>query len=475
MRIVLVRPPSSIAPMGDSGAQHHPIGLALLCAVLERAGHIAEIVDYEVEPFTMDLILGHNPDVVGITAMTATVGMAYQIGASLKRSRPDLPVILGGVHATAIPEACLAQAGDAVDALVLGEGEERLPRVLARIGSGEGFQDLEGVAWKEADAVRVTPPRGFIEDLDSLPFPDRAKIRMGLYRRASSPGFARTFLRITEMFTSRGCPCQCVFCCAGALSGRRTRFRSPENVVEEMRLCIERFGIEHFTINDDTFIAETSRTEEFCRRVALLGVTWSCETRVNSASLDLLRSLKKAGCRKVSFGVESGSPRILEKIKKGITIRMVEEAFRNGRRAGLLRTAFVQVGTHPDETQEDIDQTWQLVRRIEPDFLIVSIATPFPGTELYALMKDRGLIIAEDWSNYTHFSPRPSWRTLHFSPSRLVSLQRTMLRRFYLRPGTLLRKLAATRSVGQLLYQISAGISILRMPRRRPAGGKPDS
>jgi len=474
LRIVLVRPPSSLTPMGDSAAQHHPVGLALLCAVAERAGHTAEIVDYEVMPLNAGRILSLGPDVVGITAMTATVGMAYRIGARLKRVRPDLPVILGGVHATVIPEVCLAQAGDSIDALVLGEGEERLPIVLARIGSGEGFQGLEGVAWKEAGTVRIDPPRGFIEDLDTLPFPDRTKIRMELYRQASSPGFSRTFLRITEIFTSRGCPYHCVFCSAGVLSGRRTRFRSPENVAEEMRLCIGRFGIQHFTINDDNFIAETSRTEEFCRRVAPLQVTWSCETRVNSATLDLLTSLRKAGCRKVSFGVESGSPRILEKIRKGITIRMVEDAFRHGRRAGLLRSGFFQVGAHPEETREDLRLTWQLVRRIDPDFLIVSIATPFPGTELYRQMKDRGLILDEDWSNYTHFTPCPSWRTLHFSPTQLVSLQRTMLRRFYLRPGTLFKRLAATRSLGQLLYQISAGISILRMPHTRPVRGKPE-
>lgn len=228
---------------------------------------------------------------------------------------------------------------------------------------------------------------------------------------------------------------------------------------------MRQFGIQHFTINDDNFIALSSRTETFCRRIQPLSVTWSCETRVNSVDLDLLRNLRAAGCRKVSFGVESGSPRILEKIKKGISVQEVEVAFRSSRKAGLLRTGFFQIGSHPDEEREDVRLTLQLIRRIDPDFLVVTIATPFPGTELYREMKNRGLILKEDWDNYRHFTPCPSWRTEHFSPAELVSLQKRALRGFYLRPRTLLRRLAAVRSIGELLYQVSAGRTLLRMLR----------
>lgn len=467
MKIVFVRPPSSLTPMGASASQHHPVGLALLCAVAERAGHTTDIVDYEVVPFEMNHILGKRPDVVGITAMTATIEQAYRIGRNLKTVQPNLPVILGGVHATVIPEACLAQAGDSIDALVIGEGERRLLELLERFRSGGDFRGLDGVAWKEKGEVQVNPAHGFIEDLDRLPFPDRRKIQMERYRQASSPGFARGFLRITEIFTSRGCPHNCIFCSAALLSGKRGRFRSAGNVTEEMHLCIKDFGIQHFTINDDTFIADTIRLEDFCRHVQPLSITWSCETRVNTVNPELLKVIRKAGCRKVSFGVESGSPRILERIRKGISIHMVEDAFRYSREAGLLRTGFFQIGSHPEEEMEDVRLTWKLIRRIDPDFLVVSIATPFPGTELYRTVKNRGLILREDWPNYCQFTSSPSWRTEHFSPKQIVFLQRKMLRQFYLRPRTIVRRLLATRSLDELVYQLSAGLSVLRMVRKR--------
>jgi len=241
-------------------------------------------------------------------------------------------------------------------------------------------------------------------------------------------------------------------------------------VAEEMHRCMKEFGIEHFTINDDNFIQDPNRTERFCRRVGPLGVTWSCESRVTSVHPDLLKALREAGCRKISFGVESGSARILEKTRKGVSIQAVEEAFRYSRDAGLLRTGFFQVGTHPEEDGEDIRLTWKLIRRIDPDYLVVSIATPFPGTELYRVMTNRNLILRHDWANYRHFTSSPSWRTHHFSPKELVSLQRRMLRRFYLSPRTIWRRLRATRSATQLAYQISAGLSILRMPRKEAPG-----
>jgi len=430
-------------------------------------------VDYEVMPYDPDLVLREDPDVVGLTAMTPTVDRAFEIGRRIKRVRPGLPVLLGGVHATLLPEETLRRADGSVDALVLGEGERHLPGLLERIGAGAPLEGLDGLAWREDSRIRVIPPADFIEDLDALPFPDRGRIRMELYRRPSSPGFSREDLRITELFTSRGCPCSCTFCAAPLLSGKRVRFRSVENVAAEMAQCMANHGIEHFTLNDDNFIAEEERVHGFCRTVRPLAVTWSCETRVNLATPEILRAMVEAGCRKVSFGVESGSPRILRKIKKGISLDRVAEAFHNARAAGLLRTGFFQVGTHPDETDDDIRLTWELIRRVDPDFIAVAIATPFPGTELHRTMKQQGLILNEDWSNYSHFPRHPSWRTHHFSPRKIVAVQKKLTRRFYLRPRSILRQLRSIRSLGQLRYQLSAGLSILKMVG--PRGGNTPS
>jgi radical SAM superfamily enzyme YgiQ (UPF0313 family) len=463
MKALLVRPPNTLGGLSRTTSLHHPNGLALLAAVLEQAGHAAEIVDYEVMPHDPDLILRQQPDVVGITAMTPTIKSAYEIAAQLKAARPALPIVLGGVHATILPERCLAESGGAVDAVIIGEGEERLPRLLDVLRGRESFANLEGVAWRDSGEIRIIPRRGWIENLDALPFPDRDKLRMELYDQSSSPGFSRRFLRITEIFTSRGCVHNCIFCSAALLSGKRVRFRSIDNVVAEMELCVRRYGIQHFTISDDNFAFSSSRVRQFCAAVQWLGVTWTCETRADTVDRTLLHQMRQAGCRKVSFGVEAASPEGMARVKKGLSPEAVENVFAWAREAGIKRTAFFQVGSHPEETEKDVEAIEKLLQRMAPDYAVITIATPYPGSELHQLMKARNLILSDDWSQYRPFSDSPCWRTVAFSPQQLVRFQRRLIRRFYLRPRTILHHLLGVRSFAELGYLLAAAFSILRL------------
>jgi anaerobic magnesium-protoporphyrin IX monomethyl ester cyclase len=463
MKVVLVRPPSILGDLRRTTSLHHPIGLALLAAVLEQAGHQSEIVDYEVMPLDAELILRHSPDVVGITAMTPTVSSAYGIAAKLKSFRHDLPVVLGGVHATLLPERSLEESGGCVDVAVIGEGEKRLPRVLDALAGKTAFEDLEGAAWRSEGQIRSVPRREWVEDLDALPFPDRDKIRMDLYDQTSSPGFSRRFLRITEIFTSRGCTYDCIFCSAALLSGKRIRRRSIGKVIEEMELCAGKYGIQHFTISDDNFAFSTDRVRQFCDKAARLGVTWTCETRVNSVDRDLLERMSKAGCRKVSFGIETASPEGMMRVQKKLHPEEIENAFAWARKAGITRAAFFQVGVHPDETAEDIFSIEKLLRRIDPDYLVVSLATPYPGTELRRLMAERNFIFSDDWTQYRAFTDSPVWRTALFSPEQLVLLQRRLIRRFYFHPRRILRHFLSIRSFGEFLYAAAAAFSLLRL------------
>jgi len=230
-----------------------------------------------------------------------------------------------------------------------------------------------------------------------------------------------------------------------------------------MSLCIRKYHIGHFTISDDNFVSSRSRTLEFCDRVQPLGITWTCESRVNTVDRALLLRMYRAGCRKMSFGVEVATQDGLARVKKGFAPAAAESAFAWAREAGIKRMAFFQVGSHPDETMAEIKEIERLYRRLDPDYVVVAIATPYPGTELRRRMQDRNLILSDDWSQYRPFTRLPCWRTVNFSSDQLVSIQTKLIHRFYFRPRTILRHLLTVRSLGEFRYLVAAGFSLLRL------------
>jgi radical SAM superfamily enzyme YgiQ (UPF0313 family) len=279
---------------------------------------------------------------------------------------------------------------------------------------------------------------------------------------AGAPGgLDATLHRSTEIFTTRGCPEACIFCASKITFGRTVRFRSAGNVLAEVDECMERWGYRHFTIEDDTFTYRPERLREICEGLKERGVSWDCDTRVNAVTSKMLEMMAACGCKKVAFGVESGSPRILKLIKKGITVEQIERAFAWSRAAGLITTAFIVIGSHPSETPQDLEMTVRLIRDIDPDLLAVAIAVPFPGSELEHLMRERGLILSEQWEKYTHIHSTPCWRTEHFTPQQLVSLQIRIFRRFFLRPRFIMKTLKKALSWRGLRYYSRSLFQIL--------------
>jgi radical SAM superfamily enzyme YgiQ (UPF0313 family) len=191
------------------------------------------------------------------------------------------------------------------------------------------------------------------------------------------------------------------------------------------------------------------------------GLSWDCDTRVNVVTPDMLRMMADAGCRKVAFGVESGSPRILSKLEKGITVEQVRKAFAWAHEAKLITTAFFIIGGHPDETREDLDMSVRLIREIDPDLMAVAIAVPFPGTELERIMRERNLIFSEQWEKYTHIHSKPCWRTDNFSPEDLVKLQNQLFRRFFLRPHFIMKTMKKAMSRQGLRYYSRSLLQII--------------
>jgi len=460
MKLALVRPPEPMLSIASEVCQH-PINLAQLAAyVRERLGVEVEIWDYGVGRYRPEHLRAQlarfAPEAVGFTAMTPIVKSAARLAQVVKEANRDTVTVVGGPHLSAIPERTLAEF-PAFDVGVIGEGEQALADICQAIQRGDGTpRGLAGTVYRENGEIKLGPQREMLANLDALPFPARDLIDFSLYQGSSSPGLSSKLRNITELFTSRGCPVHCFFCGSYVTHRGKVRFRSARHVLDEVRECVERYGVDHFTIDDDTFTYGRERLTEICRGLREIGVSWDCDSRVNNVDEDLLRLMAESGCVKIAFGVESGSPRMLELVRKRITIEQIENAFRASRRAGILTSAFIMIGSHPSETPEEFEQTFRLMLRIKPDFVMVYVAVPYPGTDLNRAMAEDGLIESEDWDEYDIVRGEPVWHTHHFSSADLIRLQRGMYRRIYLRPGFVWRKLKLLRSMDDLRYLAGA-------------------
>lgn len=462
MKILLVRPFSSMGDRVGAHSLQHPIGLCLLAAVAREAGARVGFVDCEVEPMSpaafSRAVADEKPDLIGFTAMTPVIEQAARMAAVAKKTLPSVKTIVGGAHASAMPVETLKEFG-AFDVAATGEGELKLLRFAEQIDGGNWGASLPGCAMKKDDEIidftAIDAPQ---VDLDALPLPARDLLKLELYGGATTPGFPQAAKKATVIFTTRGCASNCIFCASAAVFGRRLRYRPIQAVVEEVRRCKADFGFAHFTIDDDAFTFDRSRVTEFCRSAAPLGITWDCDARVGHVDEEMLAEMARSGCRKVAYGVESGSSEILKKIKKGITIEQIRAAFAATKKAGILSCAFILVGQHPDETREDVEMTRKLISEIVPDLISVAVATPFPGTELRGLMERENLLATAPWRAYNQaFTGRPFTRTKSLSPDDLFKLRGELLRGFFLRAGYIVKRLSRLRSLPELAYWMRAG------------------
>jgi radical SAM superfamily enzyme YgiQ (UPF0313 family) len=467
MKIALVHPPEPIKSIASAVTQH-PINLASLAAWLLRDGHDVRIWDYGVDPYDDEAFLarvaGYAPDLVGFSCMTPLIKNGGRMAARLKERFPGVHTVVGGPHVSAIPEPTLHEF-PGFDLGVIGEGEATIAEVAAQLAAKGDVAGVAGTVHRCAPggAIVVEAPRALIGDLDTLPYPARHLIDFKKYEAySSSPGVHGKDLRITQMFTSRGCPVKCIFCASHVTHRNKVRFRSAAHVLGEVRECVEKYGIQHFTIDDDTFTYGKKRLLEVCEGLREIGIAWDCDSRVDSVSPEILRTMAASGCKKIAFGVESGSPRVLELIQKRITVERVEDAFRWANEAGLITSAFIMIGSHPDESPEDVEQTYRLIKRIRPDYVLVYVAVPYPGTALHAIMRERGLIATEDWNEYDIVRTVPKWRTTHFGPDALVANQKRMYRRIYFHPWFIWRKLASIHSLSDLAYFVEATKAFVR-------------
>lgn len=388
-------------------------------------------------------ITGFAPDVIGISAMTATFPAACRLVKIARELLPAVKIVLGGRHPSALPELSLQQSQ--ADIVVIGDGEETFCDLLNNI---DDPATVSGTAWRDsAGDIHRSRPRVSHKQIDDFPMPviESDLSRYGFEDRSNSDIFTWSLL------TARGCPFQCVYCA----TDHQVRFRSVENVMNEIRTVKQKYGITHFCFEDDTFSLKRDRMEEMCRALAAEKVKWTCVTRVDTLDEDLVKLMKDSGCTQVYIGIETGSATTLKAIRKNIEIAQVENALRLFKKYDLLAMGFFIIGFHW-EKPEDMDATIRLIRRLPLDSFQLNIATPLPGTALFQDLLNSGRLdpATIDWSqlhqgslnmNFSDF-PQEKWEKmiLHFQHQAFRLLKkrylRLMIRRFLKEPTTVLRK-----------------------------------
>lgn len=402
-RVILVYPPSR--------TQNHascPVGLLMLAAVLEHHGYEIHLLDacaagnQQNADQIVEKIRLLNPDVVGITLVTPLVRTAYELAGRLAAT--GVKLIAGGPHATLLPEEPLRNGFQAV---VSGEGEltivEAIEAVLGRIPK----ESVKGMVWLNGTGRPCrNEPRPVIADLDILPFPARHLVDPGDYGRKDAVGL------YGNIFSSRGCPARCAYC-AGGLFGKRFRFRSADNVLDEITQVTQQFGTSHFHFVDDSMAQDRNRVMQICQGLMdrKLPITWSMMTRIDSIDEPLLEMAKKSGCIRIDYGIESGHAETLKRIHKPHTIDMVRKIVPLTARYGIEPCVFFILG-FPWEGPEETQSTFRLMKELSPYVrqfhpAIASILIPFPATEIYEKYKDQYGF--QDWwlsSNRTYDAPR---------------------------------------------------------------------
>lgn len=437
------------------------LGIAYLAAVSEQRGDSVRVYDGDVEDTDLQRVLrDFEPEVVGITANTTQIKGAWRDAAIVKDWR-DVPVVLGGPHPTVLPEESLQQG--TVDVVVRSEGEgtwREFCDVLAGCWvSGMPFRSSSSGLWPENGPVlgevkglsyrlpdgRVVhnEERSPLEtaDLEALPYPAYHLLRMDRYTNLQ-PTLDHVEGPSLPIMTSRGCPYRCSYC--AQVWRRGWRLRSPEDVVREWRWLIEENGAAEIGVLDDSFNIDRQRVHDICDLLIeqnLNHVPWIMINGIRANLVDekLLGHMRQAGCIRTAFGVESGNQEILDSvIHKHLTLDQVRRAFRAAKAVGMETIGFFIVGL-PGETEETMDETIRFACELDPVVANFSIATPFPGTEMYRTVQEKGRLLVEDYDDFVFFEGKARFE-MDGLPAELVERKwKEAYRRFYLRPRRVAR------------------------------------
>ena len=466
MKILFLVPPetisleSSVPKALEGGKGYYPkLGLLYVAAYYEReTGNRPVFIDCPPENVSQEELSRRvkeiQPDMVAMSIMTFNLLDALHTARILKRDHPNLKICLGGPHVNLYPKETLHQSE--IDYVVFGEGEKIFASLIQALESSHTLKSIKGLGWKENGKGHINPAETELLDLNELPFPARHLVDVSSYKHIIGEG--RQFFTIQA---TRGCPAACSFC-----DIRKTKFRvrSPESVVNEIQQLVE-MGVDAVFFVDDTITIDKKNVLEICDLIVKrnIKIHFKISARVDTINKEVIRALKKAGCYRIHYGIESASPKHLKYLQKGQTPEKVERASKMTRDAGMGFFAYMMIGiTH--ETKEEMFATVDFAKKLKPDYAQFSICTPYPKVELYYQMIHEGIVPEDYWQE---FAENPSadfkikfWNK-DFSEEELRDLQDECHARFYRSPTYLMKQITKLRSWSDFTAKARMGTRIL--------------
>lgn len=463
-KVMLIYPPGKLYQRGEDRCQLNinessansmracnDLGYA--SAVLKKRGYKIFLKDYQSEKADINDLLNdvkkEAPDVVFLSTTNATVFSDIEIIRQIKNQKNDIVFILKGAIFFDCDENLLSKIDTKlVDYLIGGEEEFIIGDLIdCHFNDTEKIPKLSSLFYQKDGKFVKTENHSFCEDLDSLPFPDRAEMNNDLYVMPD------TGEKLATIATSRGCPSSCIYCLSPHISGKKIRFRSAENIIKELEECYFKFGIKNFFFKADTFTINPEWTTDLCEKIIksdLYGkINWVANSRVNTINPQMLSLMKKAGCSLIAFGLESGSDESLQKMKKNTTTEQNYQAVKMAKQAGLATFGFYVIG-FPWEDFSHFELTRKAMLKNNTDFIEVHLATPFVGTEFYEMLHQEGRISDEIYGK-SHFE-YINCVNKNLNPEDVEKFRKKIVLEYYLRPDYIFKKISQSILKPKILY-----------------------
>ena len=441
-----------------------PLGLAALASWIRREGFSSKIIDCQIEIKNKKFFISElesllkreiNPQVIGITCCTTTAYQTYTIAEICKHVHPYCKIVIGGPHATFATDEVIGKSF--IDIAVIGEGEVTLTEILQK----KELSDIKGIAYMAFGEIKKTPPRERISNPDRLPIPAYDLLKINKYQPPIG-----SYKQLPSMIItcSRGCPGKCTFCTKTL--GYEFFQKPADMIIKEIEYLQQNFNIRDIIFHDDTFTNDRKNISIFCNLIISkkIKLSWHCFSRVNSVDEPMLHLMKSAGCHQIMYGVETFDQKVLDFINKKISINQIEETVKITKKAGIdCRLAFM-VG-NPGDTVESIKNNIKIAKKIDPDLIVVNIATPFPGTDLFCWGESQNRITIHDWSKYS--GNHAILKIDGMTSDEIQMMYKKMYTAFYFRPKIIIKKLFKIRNINDLQILLIGFMKILSFFRRK--------
>jgi radical SAM superfamily enzyme YgiQ (UPF0313 family) len=390
---------------GENGYIHYipfPFFLAYATSLLKKETKETKLIDAVAEGIDeqrfIEEVLSYNPELIVIETSTPSFKNDLRIIHNIHRKLPNCQIALCGPHASVFPEQILREY-NFVNYILIGEYEYILLDLANHLENNLSLESILGLVYRGRSKIRINDPRATIDNLDNLPWPERESLPIYKY----NDGFCNLPQPNVQMWTSRGCPFQCIFCLWPQTMYREHKYRkrNPIDVVDEMEWLINNFDFKAVYFDDDVFNIDRDHVLGICEEIKTrkIKIPWAAMARADLMDEELLKSMSDAGLYAIKYGIESANQNILNFCKKNMDLDKVDSIIKFTKKIGI-KVHFTFCLGLPGETKKTIQETVRFIQANQPDSLQFSFATPFPGTDYFKYMNDRNWLLSENWSDY---------------------------------------------------------------------------